>query len=157
VALKIKFSHQYPKLHRQTSGKLIAVELRNRLDLHPKFVLYDTHYIDEYKTDCGVDGYCPLPNGLCLVLYFIGEYGIPFCTVRQATGQREAKYRTNIGKVFDVVVETEPAPGVVQTNLLNGGRGVDTPGNTSGGNAGEAGTASGVAPMGQPAEEQPPQ
>jgi hypothetical protein len=101
MPLQIKFDHSYPKLYGQTSGRLLSVELKNRADLSDRFVLYDTHYVDE-RPDVGVDGYYELPKGLCLVLYFVGSLGIPFSTVRRATGNAEIRYRTNIGKTFEI-------------------------------------------------------
>lgn len=96
--LKIKFSHEYPKLHGQTTARLLDVELTSRAVLDHAFVDYDTiHGTGTYK----------LSGGLLLVLTFSGNLRIPFTTIRRATGQKETWYRSKIGHVFHVVIEQE--------------------------------------------------
>ena len=102
----IKFSHIYKKLHEQTKAVLLDVELTSFNALDKDFVAYDTFYPNE---DTGEDSHYPLSKGLQLVLTFKGNKRIPFTTVRRATGKKEAWYRSNIGKEFDIVfVKEEP-------------------------------------------------
>ena len=72
----IKFSHEYPKLHGQTSAELLAVR-PIKIDAHtPKELLdYDTTY---------EGGRYPLKSGDYIQLIFLGNLRIPFCTIRSA-------------------------------------------------------------------------
>jgi hypothetical protein len=118
----IKFSHVYPKLWEQTSAKLVHVEVVDAAHLDPELVEYDTRYRgDRYREaevvdedNCGVGrhgyrySYYKLPkSGNLLQLVFLGNKGIPFCTLRRYSNSEEAYYRTNIEEVFDIVVEEE--------------------------------------------------
>ena len=101
---KIRFSHSYPKLHGQTTARLIDVELTNRAALDEKFVDYDTTYEDCYPTDFKK---FPLSNDLLLVLTFSGNLRIPFTTIRRATGMKQNWYQSKIGQQFEIVIEPE--------------------------------------------------
>ncbi len=93
----LRFSHDYPKIHGQTRAKLIAV-LSITIDggLNPALKEYDT------KT---VDGeYYPLPDGEYLQLILVGEFGIPFCTIRRQTYDKVAYYNERIGQWFEIVI-----------------------------------------------------
>jgi len=92
---KIKFSHSYPKLHGQKRAKLIHVR-RLEQPLHEDLIEYDT------RTSTGE--YYALPKGLLLQLIFVGEKGIPFCTLRRHTANKEVYYRECEGKDFEVVI-----------------------------------------------------
>ena len=110
----IKFSHDYPKLHGQTSAELLAVRPL-KIDAHtPRELLeYDTTY---YKY-----GFCtwgdppkeklhfPLPSGEYLQLIFLGNLRIPFCTIRKAWPSFKIDYyKSKIGETFVVeIMESE--------------------------------------------------
>jgi len=126
--LKIKFSHEYPKSHQQKLATLLRVELKHRMDLSDELVNYDTVYLDGDAV-----GYYRLPNGLVLVLYFIGDKGIPFTTIRRATGKKQTYYQSKIGQVFEVVLVEDKSD---QTSLFESGKGDN---NGRGEDAGEAG------------------
>ncbi len=94
----IKFSHHYPKLYKQTSGKLIAIEhlyIDDREDIK-KLLDYDTN-ID------GSDNRFPIYKGeTYMQLVFVGNYHIPFCTLRRMINQdRIDYYHNSIGQMFD--------------------------------------------------------
>lgn len=91
--LTVKFSHNYPKLHNQTSAELLAV-YPIRIDKNtPKELLeYDTSYLDEAK---GEWAHFPLPTGNYIQLVFRGNLGIPFCTIRKAFPQSKVDYYTS--------------------------------------------------------------
>jgi hypothetical protein len=93
---EIKFSHNYPKLHGQTKGKLLSVEAIPRKKLDPDFVEYDTF----------IEPHChyPLPNGTVIVLIFSGDKRIPFTTIRSYGASKIMGYESCIGQVFDVVI-----------------------------------------------------
>lgn len=93
----IKFSHEYPKLHGQTSAELLAVRPL-KVDAHtPKKLLdYDTTY---------EGGRYPLRSGEYIQLIFLGNLRIPFCTIRSAyPPSKVAYYKQSVGKVF--IIET---------------------------------------------------
>lgn len=93
----IRFSHNYPKLHGQTSAKLLAVEpLTIDEDTPQELLDYDTTTADGYKY--------PLGYGECLQLIFLGNLRIPFCTIRRQTYDKVAYYNERIGQVFAIKV-----------------------------------------------------
>ena len=98
----IKFSHVYPKLRGQKFARLLEVVLRERAELSENFIEYDTKY--------GSDNSYPLPNGIYLILVFLGNDLIPFTTARRWTQEKERYYREAIGKNFNI-----------QINLTEGG------------------------------------
>lgn len=101
---KIKFSHNYPKLHGQTSAVLLAVrELYFPKDSNHELLEYDTSYPSPH----GIDFY-PLPAGPYLQLIFVGNKHIPFCTIRPKYGgfrkNKKGYYEGQIGKAFSIVI-----------------------------------------------------
>jgi len=110
--LKIKFSHEYPKIHSQTSAELLAVKILDADKLHPDLVDYDTKYVLLEKNNPFREfiylpfGFYPLPkSGLLLQLIFVGDKGIPFCTLRRSTPQKQIYYYNSVGKMFDIGVQ----------------------------------------------------
>ena len=126
--LGIKFSHEYVKMWGQKSARLLAVDivLLKARELSPELIEYDTKYIPATLEDsCGCklhtdfDGdveHChyPLPKGELIKLTFIGDKGIPFCTIRtryrydRGKNQKVDKvdyYKPLISEWFDVVVK----------------------------------------------------
>lgn len=98
--MQIKFSHKYPKLHNQTSARLVHIITRDRSELPDTFVEYDTVYnFGELYDD--TDHY-PLPNGKYMILVFVGNEFIPFTTVRRWTEEKFRYYNNNIGNMFEV-------------------------------------------------------
>ena len=94
----IKFSHDYPKLHGQTSAELLAVR-PIRIDKNtPKELLeYDTKYDG---------GYYKLATGDYIQLVFLGNLRIPFCTIRKAYPPSKVEYyKSKIGEQFEVMVK----------------------------------------------------
>lgn len=89
----IKFSHEYPKLHGQTSAELLAV---HPLDAHtPKELLdYDTTY---------EGGRYPLRSGEYIQLIFLGNLRIPFCTIRSAYPPSKMEIDFNTGESMLIV------------------------------------------------------
>lgn len=100
---KIKFSHNYYKLHGQTTAVLIAVrELRIDENTPKTLIEYDTSF---------EGGKYVLSKGDYVQLVFLGNFGIPFCTIRRKIGMRGYNkfeyYTALIGETFEVVVEEE--------------------------------------------------
>lgn len=101
---RIKFSHDYPKLHGQTSAKLLAVIPRKRNEMSEELIEYDTSYF----TKDGVKEYFPLKSGNYIQLVFIGNLGIPFCTIRSAFPKSKVEYYTSsIGEDFEIHFKKE--------------------------------------------------
>ena len=97
---KLTFSHDYPKLWGQKTARLIAIQpMTVQGGLNPTLKEYDT------KT---VDGeYYPLSDGEYLHLIFVGEFGIPFCTIRRQTLQKVMYYHSKIGEWFDIEIRED--------------------------------------------------
>ena len=97
----IRFSHEYTKLHGQTSAELLAVRPL-KIDAHtpPELLEYDTSY---------EGGRYPLRSGDYLQLVFIGNLHIPFCTLRSAyPASKVAYYLRSVGKVFQIETPEPP-------------------------------------------------
>ncbi len=123
--MKIDFSHNYPKLHGQKKGLLVHVSKAKQSDLNDSLVEYDTKYLpDSLEDSCGCelhtdfDGdieHChyELPKGDLVILTFIGDNHIPFCTIRSRYGRYGDKYEyysKHIGEWFDLSMEGNNEP-----------------------------------------------
>lgn len=103
---EIEFAHNYPKLHGQKTAYLIHVESDVLARLSQKLIEYDTQYIDAD----GTKRYYQLSGYFMLVLYFMGDYGIPFTTIRKATTEKQRFYQDNIGEKFQITILPEGGP-----------------------------------------------
>lgn len=97
----IGFSHHYPKIHSQTSAQLLAVHPMKIDKNTPKELLeYDTKFDG---------GYFQLKHGMYIQLIFVGNLGIPFCTIRPAFPKRKIDYyKAAIGEWFAIKYKGEP-------------------------------------------------
>jgi hypothetical protein len=110
----IKFSHRYPKLRGQDSAVLLAVgKLSIPEDLNEELREYDTRY--ETRDTLEGYGYYPLPKGKYLHLVFVGNKGVPFCTIRSDNPQKEAFYKNLVGKVIKISVTEDGDRAKAQT------------------------------------------
>lgn len=100
---KIKFCSNYPKLWNQESAILVAVrDIKINKETHPDLLEYDTKKID--------GTYFPLKSGNYIQLLFIGNKGIPFCTIRSAFPTKKIDYyKSNINQMFKVEVQNDGA------------------------------------------------
>ena len=100
---KIKFSHNYPKLWKQTKATLLDVRIVSYFSLHKDLIEYDTVY-----TEKGKEGYqhYPLPKTNLIQLVFVGNKLIPFCTIRRHTVRKFSYYKALLGEDFDIVITT---------------------------------------------------
>lgn len=109
MANQIKFTGSYPKLHNQTTAELISVrELRIDRFTPKELIEYDT------KKDDGT--YYKLKTGNYIQLIFIGNFNIPFTTIRARTtrwgSDKKEYYDGLIGEIFEVVTEGENEMGI---------------------------------------------
>ena len=97
--LTIRFSHDYPKLHGQTSAQLLAVlPLTIDANTPAELLEYDTTY---------EGGHYALKHGKYLQLVFIGNLRIPFCTIRAAYPPSKVQYYLSaVGRDFTIQVES---------------------------------------------------
>lgn len=87
--MKIKFSHNYYKLHNQTKAQLISVKsIVIDKDTPSELLEYDTTYDG---------GRYELKNGDYVMLVFLGNLGIPFTTIRSAKG----RWLVTVDKEYD--------------------------------------------------------
>lgn len=93
---QIKFSKEYPKLWGQTKARLVAVILIDAASIGQDLLDYDTKDIKgEY--------YMIPRSGYLLQLIFVGNKGIPFCTLRRHTPEKETYYRDLMGHNFEII------------------------------------------------------
>ena len=102
--MTIKFSSDYPKLHGQTSAELLAVkQIRIDKDTPKELIEYDTKKAD--------GTYYELKTGDYIQLVFIGNFGIPFCTIRAKRNRlgddKEKYYKDHINEVFAIEILEE--------------------------------------------------
>ena len=95
--VKIKFSSNYPKLWGQKEAILLFVKIINQEQLTEDLIEYDT------KNSKGE--YYKLPKTDLIQLVFLGNKGIPFCTLRRYTPMKLKYYKDCVDKVFDVVID----------------------------------------------------
>lgn len=104
--LKIRFSHDYPKLAGQSKARLLYV---GRFTYDP----YDerSRALIEYDTRTCNGGHYDLRRGRYVLLLFLGDNGIPFTTIRPIIGMygrdKRKYYNEHIGEEFEVVIEEE--------------------------------------------------
>lgn len=92
--LMLRFSHDYPKLHKQSRAQLIKVYRTERKELDDELIEYDTLTSDGEHYE--------LPKGDLIYLLFLGNKMIPFCTIRPYNPGKFDYYQRNVGKIFTV-------------------------------------------------------
>jgi len=100
----IRFSHEYPKLHGQTSAELLAVKpIRIDKDTPRELLEYDTAYWDG-----DIKCHFSLLTGGYIQLVFLGNLRIPFCTIRKAyPPSKVGYYNGKIGDTFEIVIKED--------------------------------------------------
>lgn len=94
---EIRFAKDYPKIHGQTSGRLVSISLMTIDESTSKeFIEYDSTMSDGSKY--------PLPDGDYMLLVFLGNLGIPFSTLRKQNIENLNKYMSGLGKIFELVI-----------------------------------------------------
>ena len=92
---EIWFSINYKKLHNQKEAFLVWRDVAYPERLDKEFIDYDTE--DSYVLD---------KNKSYLILYFIGDKGIPFTTLRTNNAENRKKYiDCSIYTTFKIVIE----------------------------------------------------
>lgn len=95
---KIKFISNFPKLWNQSTAKLVDIKLIDRDNIHQDFIEYDTKMENGEYYNLG-------EHKKFIVLYFIGDKGIPFCTLRSFTFDKFADYLNKLTRMFLIEVE----------------------------------------------------
>jgi len=123
----IKFDHDYPKLWAQKFGELLAVKIVDSADISNTLREYDTFFTDpEIPTfawmgwlDAPFDhwGWYKLPKGKLIQLIFLGDKGIPFCTLRNWTKEKEERARKSIGETFGFIKSSAPVEKSVEDGV----------------------------------------
>lgn len=91
----IKFSHEYVKLYHQEHAILIAMFKTTKLKLSDMLISYDTIYVED-----GVKKYFDIPDGELIYLLFLGDFNIPFSTIRRYTPKKYIYYEKCIRQKF---------------------------------------------------------
>lgn len=95
---KLKFADNMPKLHGQTKATLVywTALFGFQLEQHPSLWQYDTLKSDGtyYKLN---------PQGKYFLLFFVGEKGIMFSTIRKLNDENK-HYMTDVNKEFEIEV-----------------------------------------------------
>lgn len=117
-----KFAHEFFKLHKQNSAKLLYVTQVSHCDIDPLSLVMDTQYYELEQVPERPEGVqenvlkqYPLPKGALILFVFLGNKGIPFTTYRQFSDASLRKYQTRIGEVFDIIVKEREEPEKVET------------------------------------------
>ena len=98
----IIFSDNYPKLHKQTTAKLVAVEhITINTKKHKELLKYDCK-----KSD---GTFFKIEDGEYIQLILIGNKHIPFCTLRKPQPDYKLHYyKKLIGKELKIVIKKDP-------------------------------------------------
>lgn len=91
----IAFAHEYPKLYNQTHGVLLALFKTHRSKLHEMLISYDTMYVEGNERK-----FYHLPDDYLIVLIFMGNFNIPFSTIRRYSDKKFDYYSQLRGKKF---------------------------------------------------------
>lgn len=101
---EIKFNRYYQKLYEQTSAELIAVRPISYKDINTVLAIYDTSFYEK-----GSLFFRKFEVGNYIQLIFLGNYHIPFCTIRKDDEEGKLEfYRDNIGEQFKIVIDDKP-------------------------------------------------
>jgi hypothetical protein len=113
----IKFTHDYPKLWGQKQGRLILVKIIKKKELKENLALieYDTYWCDggfKHKwnlfDESKISGYFSFPDSEHFIqLVFLGDKGIPFCTLRSFNEEKYKFYGSEIGNIFRMEITNE--------------------------------------------------
>ena len=91
----IQFSHEYVKLYHQEHGILIAMFKTTKSKLSDMLLAYDTVYVED-----GVKKYFDIPSGELIYLLFLGDFNIPFSTIRRYTPKKYKYYEACLRQKF---------------------------------------------------------
>lgn len=106
MANVIKFDCNYPKLCNQAKAKLVWVDLVLEHEFISEHYFLDRkiNALLEYDTKCPDGTQKDIEQGNYYLLFFVGDKGIMFSTLRKRTKNNE-KYLKKIGQWFDVEVK----------------------------------------------------
>lgn len=93
---RIKFLGNYVKLHNQTSATLLQVNFVDIREVSKELIEYDTLKTDGSRYEF-IDNYY-------IQLIFLGNFGIPFSTLRSMNYEKMKYYVSNLNKEFKIEV-----------------------------------------------------
>lgn len=91
----IEFSHEFTKLMYQQAAVLIAMYKTQKSKLSPTFLSYDTEYFEK-----GIRKYYHIEQEELIFLIFLGEFNIPFTTIRSYTPKKFDYYKSALREKF---------------------------------------------------------
>lgn len=109
---KIKFSNEYDKMMYNAEGiipkRAILMEtfIKEAEELHPRFIEYDTSFVDKHGQLCQYK----LPNGKNIILLlksYIHDTMMIWTTIRRYTPQKYEYYSKLRGEEFDIKILEE--------------------------------------------------
>lgn len=93
----INFSFEYTKLFYQQNAVLVAAYKTTKDRLSTIFLTYDTCYHIDNKVK-----YYNIPDGELIFLIFLGDFNIPFTTVRRYSDKKWNYYNSAVGEYFEL-------------------------------------------------------
>lgn len=103
MANVIKFDCNYPKLCNQAQAKLVWIDEIRDCDFVLKYPALKALF--EYDTKRPDWSFFNINRGDYLLLFFAGDKGIMFSTLRRDNPSNRSKYINKIGKWFDVEIK----------------------------------------------------
>lgn len=94
---ELRFNKNYKKLFNQCKARLIDSKLVTLDQLNKDFIKYDT--------DCEEGGSFLFTEDLYLCLFFVGDKGIPFTTLRKFNEYNFRYYCDSEDTLFNVIIE----------------------------------------------------
>lgn len=91
----IEFSKEYTKLFYQEEAVLIALFKTDRSKLNPMMLSWDTEYVED-----GIKKHYHIKEGPLIFLVFLGNFNIPFTTVRTYTPKKYDYYKNAMRERF---------------------------------------------------------
>lgn len=91
----ISFSHEYVKLYHQQHAILIAMFKTTKSKLSDMLMSYDAIYIENNEKK-----YFDIPDGDLIYLLFLGDFNIPFSTIRKYTPKKYKYYEACLRQKF---------------------------------------------------------
>jgi len=116
ITNEIRFSHDYIKFLNIKTHKpvhLLEVFEKEKKELHPVFIRYDTSYVDNEDEH----GEYKLTDGKLLILVFMDFTGNIFTTIRNSKDGKKEYYTSKRGEVFNIIRDKKKL--ATKENIIN--------------------------------------